>query len=163
VALRIRAEVAGVNVQLPSELSRLLRTSTAFFSALLVGMGVLALVIGGFSLANTVAAAVFERIRDFGVKRALGATDLQLGREVLGEALGVTVTGGLAGIALAVALGVAIDAWVGRGGQQLFLFSARLLAGALVFAVVLGAVAAGYATARVVRLSPAEAIRRGGW
>ena len=53
-------------------------------------MGVLALVIGGLSLANTVAAAVFERIRDFGVKRALGASDLQLGREVLGEALAVT-------------------------------------------------------------------------
>src|SRR5438445_460188 len=69
VALRIRQRVPGVNVQLPSELSRLLRQSTAFFSALLVGIGALAFVIGGLSLANTMAAAVFERIRDFGVKR----------------------------------------------------------------------------------------------
>ena len=38
-------------------------------------MGALGLVIGGLSLANTVTAAVFERIRDFGIKRALGATD----------------------------------------------------------------------------------------
>ena len=161
VALRIRDRVPGVNVQIPSELSGLLRSSTAFFAALTIGIGALGLVIGGLSLANTVAAAVFERIRDFGVKRALGATDLQLGREVLGEALGVTLSGGIAGLALALALGFGIDAWAGRSGQQLFFFSARLLLGALAFSLLLGAASAAYATLRVVRLSPAEAIRRG--
>jgi putative ABC transport system permease protein len=161
LAHRIRERVADVNVQIPSELSRLLRTSTVFFSSLLIGLAALGLVIGGLSVANTVAAAVFERLRDFGVKRALGATDLQLGREILGEALAVTVSGGLAGIAVAFALGLGIDGWAGRQGQQLFLFSPRLLAGALVFSALLGAGAAVYATLRVVRLSPAEAIRRG--
>lgn len=161
VALRIRADVPGVNVQIPSELSRLLRSSTAFFSALLGGIGALAFVIGGLSLANTIAASVFERIRDFGVKRALGATDFQLGREVLAEALAVTLVGGGVGLAVALALGFSIDAWAARTGQQLFLFSPRLLIGALAFALLLGAAAAAYATFRVVRLSPAEAIRRG--
>lgn len=161
VAVRIREQVPGVNVQIPSELSQQLATSTAFFSALLVGIGTLALVIGGLSVANTIAAAVFERLRDFGVKRALGATDGQLAREVLGEALAVTLSGGLCGVGVALGLGVGIDRWVGRGTQQLFLFSPRLLAGAAVFAVLLGAGAAAYATLRVVRLSPAEAIRRG--
>lgn len=162
VARRIRERVAGVNVQLPSEVSAQLRSSTAFFATLTVAIGALGLVIGGLSLANTIAAAVFERIRDFGVKRALGATDLQLGREVLGEALGVTLSGGLGGIALAVALGLAIDAWAARTGQQLFFFSPRLLTGGLLFSLLLGAASAAYATVRVVRLSPAEAIRRGG-
>jgi len=161
VARRIAQQVPGVNVQIPSELSSLLRSSTAFFSALLVGMGILALVIGGLSLANTVAAAVFERIRDFGVKRALGASDLQLGREVLGEALAVTLTGGALGVALALLLGGVVDGLVARTGQQLFYFSGRLLGGTLTFSVLLGVAAAGYATFRVVRLSPAEAIRRG--
>jgi putative ABC transport system permease protein len=161
VALRIRDSVPGVNVQVPSELSTLLRQSTAFFSALLVGIGTLGFVIGGLSLANTIAAAVFERIRDFGVKRALGASDGQLAREVLAEALAVTLSGGLGGLAVALLLGTAIDAWVGRTGQQLFLFSGRLVASAFVFSVLLACVAAGYATARVARLSPAEAIRRG--
>jgi putative ABC transport system permease protein len=161
VARRIREQVAGVQVQIPSELSRLLRSSTAFFSALLMGMVLLGLVIGGLSVANTVAAAVFERLQDFGVKRALGATDLQLGREVLAEALAVTVSGGLVGVLLALALGLGIDRWAGPRGQQLFLFSPRLLGGALGFSLLLGAAAALYATLRVVRLSPAEAIRRG--
>jgi putative ABC transport system permease protein len=161
VARRIREQVPGINVQLPSELSNLLRSSTAFFSALIVGIGALGLVIGGLSLANTITAAVFERIRDFGIKRALGATDGQLGREILGEALVVTLTGGLVGIGLALAVGGAVEVYAARSGQQLFLFSARLLVGALVFAGLLGALAAAYATLRVVRVSPAEAIRRG--
>ncbi len=161
LAQRIRAEVPGVNVQLPRELSHLLRASTVFFSALVVGIAGLGLVIGGLSVANTVAAAVFERLRDFGIKRALGATDVQLGREVLAEALAVTVSGGLVGIALAIGLGIAIDEWSGVRGQQLFLFSPRLVGGALLFSLLLGGLAALYATLRVARLSPAEAMRRG--
>jgi putative ABC transport system permease protein len=161
VARRIAERVEGVNVQIPSELSALLRSSTAFFTALLGGIGALAFVIGGLSLANTIAAAVFERVRDFGVKRALGATDWQLGREVLAEALAVTLSGVAAGVVLAMLLGAGVDRWAARSSQQLFVFSGRLLGGSLVFALLLGAAAAGYATLRIVRLSPAEAIRRG--
>jgi putative ABC transport system permease protein len=159
LARRIQAEVPGLNVTIPGELSRLLRQSTAFFSALLFGIGVLGLVIGGLSLSNTVTAAVFERIRDFGIKRALGATDGHLLREILGEALGVSISGGLLGVGLALAVGTLVDARA--DGQQLFLFSPRLLGFSLAFAVVLGGLAATYATLRIVRLSPAEAIRRG--
>ncbi|MBI2529314.1 MAG: ABC transporter permease [Candidatus Rokubacteria bacterium] len=161
LARRIQAEVRGVNVTIPGELSRLLRTSTAFFSALLLGIGALGLVIGGLSLSNTVTAAVFERIRDFGIKRALGATDLQLLGEVLGEALRVSLAGCVGGVLLALAIGFAVDARAIRDGQQLFLFSPRLLLFALGFGLLLGALAATYATLSIARLSPAEAIRRG--
>ena len=161
LARRIQHSVGGINVTIPGEVSRLLRNSTAFFSALLFGIGALGLVIGGLSLSNTVTAAVFERIRDFGIKRALGASDAQLLREVLGEALGVSLSGGAAGVGLALLIGWLVDARVLRQGQQLFLFSPRLLLFALGFALILGALAATYATLRIVRLSPAEAIRRG--
>jgi putative ABC transport system permease protein len=161
LARRIQSVVSGVNVTIPGEVSRLLRESTAFFSALLFGIGALGLVIGGLSLSNTVTAAVFERIRDFGIKRALGATDLQLLREVLGEALVVSLSGGVAGVALALAIGLVVDARVIRQGQQLFLFSPRLLVFAIAFSAILGALAAAYATLRIARLSPADAIRRG--
>ena len=161
VARRIQESVPGVNVTIPGEVSRLLKESTAFFSALLLGIGALGLVIGGLSLSNTVTAAVFERIRDFGIKRALGATDLHLLREVLGEALGVSLTGGAAGVAIALGIGWLVDLRILRDGQQVFLFSPRLLLFALVFSVVLGALAAAYATLRIAHVSPADAIRRG--
>ena len=161
LARRIQASVPGLNVTIPGELSQLLRQSTAFFSALLLGIGALGLLIGGLSLANTVTAAVFERLRDFGIKRALGATDLDLLGEVLGEGLRVSLWGGAAGVLLALAMGRVVDSRLVRDSQQLFLFSPRLLAFALVFSVALGALAAAYATFRIARLSPAEAIRRG--
>jgi ABC-type antimicrobial peptide transport system permease subunit len=119
------------------------------------------LLIGGLSLSNTVAASTFERIRDFGIKQALGAGDLPLFREVLGESLTVSLAGGLAGILLALGAGSAVDARAAHGGQQLFYFSGRLVAFTLVFAAALGAIAGGYATARILRMPPAEAIRRG--
>ena len=54
-----------------------------------------------------------------------------------------------------------MDLRILRDGQQVFLFSPRLLAFALVFSFVLGAPAAAYATLRIAHLSPADAIRRG--
>ena len=161
LAHRIKRSVPGINVTIPGELSRLLRNSTAFFSALLVGIGSLGLVIGGLSLSNTVTAAVFERIRDFGIKRALGATDLQLLSEILREALAVSMAGCVAGVVLALVIGWAVEARVVHEGQQLFVFSPRLLLFTLAFSLLLGSMAATYATMRIVRVSPADAIRRG--
>jgi ABC-type antimicrobial peptide transport system permease subunit len=80
---------------------------------------------------------------------------------VLRESLTVTLIGGVAGLILAVGLGWAIHEWVVRQGQQLFLFSARLVTGAVIFSVILGAAAAVYATIRIARVTSAEAIRRG--
>jgi hypothetical protein len=161
LAARIRREVAGVNVAAPGEIARQLAGSTAFFRWLMGGIAGIGLLIGGLSLSNTVAAATFERIRDFGIKQALGATDLQLLGEVLRESLAVSLGGGILGTALAVLVGTAVNARAAQSGQQLFLFSGRLVAFALAFAVALGAIAGVYATARILRLPPADAIRRG--
>ena len=161
LAARIRREVPGVNVAAPGDVARRLEASTAFFSWLMAGVGAIGLLIGGLSLSNTVAAATFERIRDFGIKQALGATDGQLLVEVLRESLAVSLAGGGLGIALALVVGSAVDRRAAAAGQQLFLFSGRLIAFALGFAVVLGAIAGAYATARILRVPPAEAIRRG--
>ncbi|MGH7359830.1 MAG: ABC transporter permease, partial [Candidatus Rokuibacteriota bacterium] len=161
LAARIRREVSGVNVAAPGEVARQLAASTAFFTWLMVAVAGIGLLIGGLSLSNTVAAATFERIRDFGIKQALGATDRQLLGEVVRESLAVSLAGGVVGTLLAVLVGTAIDARAGQAGQQLFLFSGWLVAFAVGFAAALGAVAGVYASVRILRLSPAEAIRRG--
>jgi ABC-type antimicrobial peptide transport system permease subunit len=162
LAARIRREVPGVNVAAPGQVARQLEASTRFFSWLVAGVAGIGLLIGGLSLSNTIAASAFERIRDFGIKQALGASDGQLFGEVVGESLVVSLSGGVAGIALAWLAGSLVDARAAHAGQQLFIFSGRLLAFAVVFAAVLGAIAGGYATARILRVPPAEAIRRGG-
>ena len=162
LARRIQASVKGLNVTIPGELSHLLRQSTAFFSALLIGIGGVGLLIGGLSLANTVTAAVFERIRDFGIKRALGATDLDLLGEVLGEGLRVSLWGGAMGVLLALAIGTAVDTRLLRDGQQLFLFSPRLSdIRPRLFRRPGQPWQRATRSLRIARLSPAEAIRRG--
>jgi putative ABC transport system permease protein len=161
LAVRIRQEVAGVNVVAPGEVARQLAGSTAFFSWLMTGITGIGLLIGGLSLSNTVAAATFERIRDFGIKQALGATDLRLLGEVLRESLTVSLAGGVLGTVLAVLGGTAVDARAAQAGQRLFLFSTGLVVFAISFAIALGAIAGAYATFRILRVSPAEAIRRG--
>ncbi len=127
----------------------------------MTGIAGIGLLIGGLSLSNTVAAATFERIRDFGIKQALGATDLQLLGEVLRESLAVSLGGGVLGTAFALLAGTAFNARAAQAGQQLFFFSGRLVGFALGFAVTLGAIAGTYATVRILRVPPAEAIRRG--
>jgi ABC-type lipoprotein release transport system permease subunit len=161
LAARIRREVPGVNVAPPGAVARQLAASTAFFSWLLAGLGTIGLLIGGLSLSNTVAASTFERIREFGIRQALGATDLALLGEVVRESLTVSLSGGLLGIGLALGVGTLVDARAAHFGQQLFLFSGRLVAFAVAFALVLGAIAGGYAALRILRVPPAEAIRRG--
>ena len=161
LAARIRREVPGVNVAAPGEVARQLAASTAFFTWLMAGIAGIGLLIGGLSLSNTVAASTFERIRDFGIKQSLGATDLQLLGEVLRESLAVSLGGGVLGTAIAVLAGKAVDARAAQAGQQLFLFSSQLVLFTLAFSITLGAVAGTYATVRILRVSPAEAIRRG--
>jgi putative ABC transport system permease protein len=161
LAARIRREIPGVNVAAPGEVGRQLSASTAFFRWLMLGIAGIGLLIGGLSLSNTVAAATFERIRDFGIKQALGATDLQLLGEVLRESLAVSLGGGVLGTTIALVAGAAFNAHAAQAGQQLFLFSGRLVGFALGFAVALGAIAGAYATMRILRVPPAEAIRRG--
>jgi putative ABC transport system permease protein len=161
VAERIRGEVAGVHVAAPGQVARQLAASTAFFSWLLAGVGGIGLLVGGLSLSNTMAAATFERIRDFGIKQALGATDLRLLGEVLRESFVVSVSGAAIGTTLAVGAGMLVNGQAAQAGYQLFLFSPRILAFALVFAAALGAIAGTYATVRILRVPPAEAIRRG--
>jgi putative ABC transport system permease protein len=161
LAARIRREVPGVNVAAPGQVAHQLEASTRFFGWLIAGVAGIGLLIGGLSLSNTVAAATFERIRDFGIKQALGASDLQLLGEVLRESLVVSLSGGVGGTLLAWVAGTVVDTRAAHAGQQLFLFSGRLLAFAVVFAGALGAIAGAYATARILRVPPAEAIRRG--
>ena len=74
----------------------------------------------------------------------------------------MSLGGGVLGMLLALGGGTLADLRAARSGQQLFLFSGRLLGGVLVFAGALGAIAGLYATARILRVPPAEAIRRGG-
>jgi putative ABC transport system permease protein len=138
------------------------RSTLGIFDAIVFGAALIALLVGAFSVVNTMTIAVTERTREIGIRKAIGATDADVLLTFVGEAATIGALGGLAGILLGLALVTAIDARSASGGNlQLFAISPRVALGAFAFSVVLSAVA-GFAPAlAAARLLPTVALRRG--
>lgn len=129
--------------------------------ALILGaMGIVALVVSGFSIFTTFLAGVAERVRAIGLARSLGATRLRILREIVGEAATLAGAGGLIGVLAAYpvrrfALAPLMSAPVSASAVDFLIIAA----GALLVAAGIGAVAALYPAWTVARMMPAEAFR----
>jgi putative ABC transport system permease protein len=119
------------------------------------------LIVGAFSIVNTMTIAVAERTREIGIRKAIGARDRDVLGEFLIEAAAIGAAGGLAGI-IAGALVVAyVDARSAGGGNlALFALSPRVVLGAFAFSVILSIVAGLIPAFSAARLAPTEALRR---
>jgi putative ABC transport system permease protein len=156
---RINQQVPGVKATKPSDLVNSFKSGGAVFTAITTGAAVLALVIGGLSVVNTMIMAVTERVREIGLKKAVGAHTVHILREYLAEAVLIGFLGGaigyLAGLGLTNLLNLA-----GRSSNlELFLVTPALTALAIGFAVALGALAGVIPALRASRLDPVTALR----
>jgi putative ABC transport system permease protein len=103
--------------------------------------------------------AVTERVREIGLKKAVGAHTGHILREYLLEATLIGLLGGLVGYGLGVALTTMLDAAGRASNLDLFLVTPTLTILALGFAVVLGALAGVIPAFRAARLDPVTALR----
>jgi putative ABC transport system permease protein len=158
IARRINASVPGVKAMMPSTIVNAFKNGSLIFSAITTGAALLALVIGGLSVINTMLMAVSERVREIGLKKAVGARTGHILREFLAESVAIGAIGGAIGYGLGVALTVIFNASLGAG-NELFLVTPSLTALALGFAVLLGAVAGVIPAWRASRLDPVAALR----
>src|SRR5215467_12213818 len=159
LAVRINAEVAGVKAVKPSVQIAAFKSGGAIFTAITTGAALLALVIGGLSVLNTMIMAVSERFREIGLKKAVGAHTGHILREYLTEAVLIGFIGGAIGYALGVILTNVINLAGRASNLELFLVTPTLTAIALGFSVALGALAGLIPAYRAARLEPVTALR----
>lgn len=144
-----------VEVSRPSDALAAQEAADSAFTSLFLGLGAVALLVGGIGIANVMVIAVIERRTEIGLRRALGATRAHIRRQFLTESLLLATVGGLVG----VVLGAVITAlYANVQGWQIVIPPSALFGGVL-SAVLIGAIAGLYPAARAARLPPTEALR----
>lgn len=156
IATEINAQVPGVKAIKPSIPVTNFKSFVALFTAITTAAGILAVVIGGLSVINTMIMAVGERVREIGLKRAVGAYGGDILREFLTEAGLIGLIGGTCGYLVGVGLTSLMNA---SGTTQLFLITPRLTVLVIGFAVLLSMVAGILPALRAARLDPVTALR----
>jgi len=159
IADRINAQVTGVKAIKTSVLVNGFKSGGAIFTSITTAAALLALIIGGLSVVNTMFMAVAERVREIGLKKAVGATTGHIMGEFLLEAVVIGALGGLIGYGLGVLITVIANALTPPGQSTLFLITLPLTILALGFATALGALAGILPAWRAARLDPVTALR----
>ena len=122
---------------------------------MLAGIAVISLLVGGIGVMNIMLVSVSERIREIGLRKALGARPLLIRRQFLVEASVLGLAGGVLGVAFGVA-GALLLPVVADTRVELSL-SASLLA--IAIAVGIGVLFGVYPASRASRLAPIDALR----
>jgi putative ABC transport system permease protein len=120
----------------------------------------LALIVGGIGVTNTMAMSVLERVREIGILRAVGWRTRRIVAMIVSEALAI----GLLSLGLGLALGYAgAELFTSRGDLSTLVqpdFTAGVFAWGLAFSLGVGVIGAIYPAWRAARLEPIEALRR---
>jgi putative ABC transport system permease protein len=143
-----------VRVSRPSDALAAQRATDETLGSLLLGLGAVALLVGGIGVANTMVISVLERRPEIGLRRALGASRGQIRLQFLAESLLLSALGGLGG----VLLGIGVTAGYAATQAWPAVVPPWAVAGGLGATLVIGAAAGLYPAVQASRLSPTEAL-----
>jgi len=124
-------------------------------TSLILGLGAIALLVGGVGIANIMFVSVLERRSEIGLRRALGAARVHIATQFLAEALLLSSIGGIVGVLAGV---LATSVYATARGWSVLIPPLSIWAG-LAAAVLIGAVAGLYPAMRAARLAPTDALR----
>ena len=159
LASTINDEVEGVLAMGPSAFEEQIASVTSIFNAILYGVALIALFVGGLSVINTMTMSVSERTREIGVRKAVGASHGQIVGQFLGESSIIGFIGGVSGLFLGWLVATVADYALASRNLDLFLVSPRLAVGSVLFAVLLGLLSGLYPSLHAARLRPVMALR----
>jgi putative ABC transport system permease protein len=129
--------------------------ATAAFQGLFLGLGAVALLVGGIGIANVMVISVLERRGEIGLRRALGARRSHIAAQFVTEAALLAASGGAAGAVLG---GFTTTVYAAQRHWSAVVPVTVLLA-AVALALAIGVLAGLYPALRAARLAPAEALR----
>jgi putative ABC transport system permease protein len=149
------ADASTVQVSQPSDILKAELITKGAYNSLLLGLGSVALLVGGVGIANVMVISVLERRSEIGLRRALGASRRHVAAQFLTEALLLSILGGAAGTIIGWAATVAFA----LSQHETVQIPAVALYGGIAAATLIGAVAGLYPSMRAARLSPTDALR----
>ncbi|MGZ4789151.1 MAG: ABC transporter permease, partial [Terriglobales bacterium] len=114
-----------------------------------------ALIVGGIGIMNIMLVSVTERTREIGIRMAIGATDVDVQRQFLTEAVVLSCIGGLVGIFTGITVSVLITNMAGWA----VLISPVSIVTAVIFSMAVGIFFGYYPAQKAARLDPIEALR----
>jgi putative ABC transport system permease protein len=155
----IEKQVPGVKAYGPKVFKEQVSNATKIFNALIFGVALISLLVGGLSVVNTMTMSVLERTREIGIRKSIGASNRQIVTHFLNESAIIGFLGGATGLLLGWIVTVVVNAFMGKSGTVIFLLTGRLAIGALAFAIVLGVGSGFYPSLRAARLKPVVALR----
>jgi putative ABC transport system permease protein len=144
-----------VDVSRPSDAIEARAAARSAFTSLFLGLGAVALLVGGVGIANVMVISVLERRSEIGLRRSLGATRRHIGIQFVAESLLLSAAGGVAGVLVGA---LVAGAYASSRGWDVVVPLA-VLAGGVGVALAVGAVAGLYPALRAARLAPVDALR----
>ncbi|MEC4017989.1 ABC transporter permease [Streptomyces sp. H27-D2] len=148
------ADPTAVKVSRPSDALVAQQAGEKAFAGLLLGLGAVALLVGGIGVANTMVISVLERRGEVGLRRSLGATRSQICLQFLTESLLLSALGSGAGVVIGSA---ATAAYATTQGWPVVV-PPWVMGGGLAATLAIGGIAGLYPAVRAARLPPTSAL-----
>jgi putative ABC transport system permease protein len=149
------ATTADFTVNSQASLVQTATATTAILTVLLAGIAAISLLVGGIGVMNIMLVSVTERVREIGLRKALGATPRAIQRQFLVEASMLGLVGGVMGVLVGIVFALILTPVIGFPVA----ISIPAALGALVVSLGIGVAAGVYPARRAAKLAPIDALR----
>ena len=159
IAETINHQIGGVRALPPGKIKKVYEQKLRIFIAIAVSSAVVAVLVGGLSILNTMMMSVSERTKEIGLKKAVGASNSDILKEFIAEAGIIGTIGGIAGLTLGGLTIHLMNMTIFNRGIIVFDITPRLVVLIFIFAVALGIIAGLIPAWTASKRNPIEALR----